>query len=153
MGSLAGRPRAAHGFTLVEALVAMAVVFSAVGLLAQLVVAAVRANQEARLMTLAAVIASDKVEQLRGMAGRVELADFPFSPEGSLEQSIEGFVDAFDARGEAVAELQSGAALVRRWSVRPFPSVPTAVVLQVLVLTASSRTRVHLVTVKSQQDG
>ncbi|MDW7711409.1 MAG: prepilin-type N-terminal cleavage/methylation domain-containing protein [Deferrisomatales bacterium] len=66
--SVLGRaPPGARGFTLVEALVAVAVFSVGLVSLAPLVVANVRANDEAAVRTRAVCVAQDRAEDLRGM--------------------------------------------------------------------------------------
>jgi len=163
---LAGhRQRPQRGFSLVEVLFALVVLSVAVSGLAHLFTVAAYTNARARATTYAAVLAQQKMEQLRGLAygfepggGAVtdvetditvqpELpaggAGLQSSPPGALADNTVGYVDYVDASGAslggAAAVPPPGAAYVRRWSVESLPSSANTMVLQVLVMRARPR--------------
>lgn len=120
--------RPASGFTVIEALLALAVATTALTAAASLFVVAAAANQRAARLTRSSWLAAQKIEQLRGVAA------LPVSPPDALERDAAGFVDYADAFGRAVPGV-AGAMYVRRWSVLPDAGDPDAVVLNVVVLT------------------
>ena len=106
----------ARGFTLVEAVVAAAIVITALASITQLVVLSRQAATAARARSTATLLAVDKIEELRGAWPTVS------SPSDSLDRDIDGFCD------------RTGV-FTRRWSIQPLPSNPTtAVVVQVRVV-------------------
>jgi type II secretory pathway pseudopilin PulG len=106
-----------RGFSLAEALVALALLGGALTVVASLFAMAARANVEARRITIASLLARDKLEQLRAPASPLEP-----SPGDSLDADRDGFADFFDPSGRPIGDGPRppvGAAYVRRWSVRP----------------------------------
>lgn len=154
-----------RGFSLVEVLFALVVLSVAVGGLAQLFTVAARTTARARETTYAAVLAQQKMEQLRGLAygfdpvGRpvtdtdsdiAVLPELPGggvglqpSPPGALAANTIGYVDYVDARGGLLggggAVAPRGTAYIRRWSIEPLPSSGNTIVIQVLVTRARPR--------------
>jgi prepilin-type N-terminal cleavage/methylation domain-containing protein len=154
-----------HGFTLVEVLVALLLFVAIATGVAQLVAVATRAMRSAREHTMATMLASAKLDQLRalewtyetGAAGDpvVERSDrdtdvsdrvfagggpgLSLSPGDALSVSAARFTDYLDDRGRWVGAgtaVPPGAVFVRRWSVRPLAAAPDrTLVLQVLVTT------------------
>jgi prepilin-type N-terminal cleavage/methylation domain-containing protein len=148
-----------RGFSLVEVLVATAVLSVALVSLAQLFAIATKANTSSRSTTIAAVLAEQKMEQLRSLTWGFDTIGLPFSdistdlsvvpetpiggpglspsPAGTLSQNTTGFVDYVDAFGRWVgtgAQPPAGTIYIRRWSVEPLPTNPNnTLVLQVLV--------------------
>jgi prepilin-type N-terminal cleavage/methylation domain-containing protein len=133
-----------RGFSLLEVLIATTIVATAVAALAQLLVMAAAANAGARSMTLATVIAAQKVEQLRSLAWSFDVNGSPVSdpglaasPTDSLRTNRAGFCDFLDRNGRSLGECAAppaGAAYLRRWSIEPLPDDPgNVLVLQVLV--------------------
>lgn len=108
---------AARGFSLVEVLVALALVGGALAGLGQLIGISVRANVSAQAATVSAVLAEQKMAQLRADVDRAPVG-------GSLQQDVDGFVDFLDAQGRAVADPAAGVLFVRRWLVGPAPFDP-----------------------------
>ena len=157
--------RSQRGFSLVEVLFALVVLSVAVSGVAHLFTVAAYTNARARATTYAAVLAQQKMEQLRGLAygfdpggGAVmdvdtditvqpELPDrgagLRTSPFGALAANTVGYVDYVDASGAslggAAAVPPPGTAYIRRWSVEPLPSSANTIVLQVLVVRAGLR--------------
>jgi prepilin-type N-terminal cleavage/methylation domain-containing protein len=163
---LAGHTRRRqHGFSLVEVLFALVVLSVAVSGLAHLFTVAAYANARARSTTYAAVLAQQKMEQLRGLSygfdpggGAMTDVDTDItvqpelagggaglrsSPPGVLAANTVGYVDYVDAKGVALGGAAAvpppGSAYIRRWSVQPLPSSGNTIVLQVLVMRAGSQ--------------
>jgi prepilin-type N-terminal cleavage/methylation domain-containing protein len=130
-------PLKSAGFSLIEVVVATAVVTLGAASLAQLFVISARANRLANDASMTMLMAEEKMEQLRLDA------DGP-SPPDALSANEEGYFDSLDAGGRSLGggPPPSGAAYLRRWSVEPVSSRPgSAVVLQVLVVPASVQGR------------
>jgi prepilin-type N-terminal cleavage/methylation domain-containing protein len=152
-----------RGFSLLEVLFATTILTVAVISLAHVFAVAVRANAAARTSTVAALLAAQKMEQLRALPWGFDAAGAPVSdtttggaglspsPSGALDRDVNGYSDLLDASGRKV--LHAGAAaFVRRWSVAPLPSHPDTLVLQVMVARADvSSADVRLVTVKTRK--
>ncbi len=149
----------AHGFALVEVIVASSIAAGSCMLLS----IAIRANQRARTQTVATLAAVRKMEELRSLewshiATRSpaismsssdltsDLSNDPAtddgpgllrSPPNTLNANVDGYVDYLDASGAWVGRGQSipaTAVYVRRWSVQPHASDPDNVlVLEVVV--------------------
>ena len=157
--------RPQRGFSLVEVLFALVVLSVAVSGLAHLFTVAAYTNARARATTYAAVLAQQKMEQLRGLAygfdpsgGTVTDVDTDItvqpelpsggaglqsSPPGALAADTVGYVDYVDASGATLGGVAAGpppgTAYIRRWSVEPLPSSANTMVLQVLVMRAGPR--------------
>ena len=157
--------RPQRGFSLVEVLFALVVLSVAVSSLAHLLTVAAYTNTRARAATYAAVLAQQKMEQLRGLAygfdaggGAVTDVDTDItvqpelpgggaglqpSPPGVLAADTAGYVDYVDGKGAslggAAAVPPPGTAYIRRWSVQPLPTSANTMVLQVLVMRAGPR--------------
>lgn len=136
-----------RGISVLDAMVAAAIL--AVGLvsLAQLMFVAARVARDAEQLTSASTLAGQKLEELRGIAffetaeGVVSDERLASSPAGALERDTPGYVDYVDFRGHplgAGADMRpADAAFVRRWSVTPLPEKPAdAVIIQVRVVPA-----------------
>jgi type II secretory pathway pseudopilin PulG len=120
-----------RGFSLVEAIVAMAITITAALGIAQLSIMSVRANRIARSTTIATVLALQKLEQLQS----VEWTGLKASPPAVLGRNTGGFFDFLDANGgtlEAESSTPAGAVFVRRWALDPLWS-GDALVIQVVV--------------------
>jgi prepilin-type N-terminal cleavage/methylation domain-containing protein len=116
--------RAEHGFSLIEVLVAAAIL--AVGLLslAQLLAMTVSANAAAGRTTYAAALAAQKLEDLRA------------EPWSVLEANIGESADFLDRSGSSI-DASSTAAFRRRWFVEPWFGDPAhTLVIRVIVTTA-----------------
>jgi len=157
--------RPQRGFSLVEVLFALVVLSVAVSGLAHLFTVAAYTNARAHATTYAAVLAQQKMEQLRGLAygfdpsgGAVTDVDTDItvqpelpsggaglqpSPPGALAADTVGYVDYVDASGATLGGVAAGpppgTAYIRRWSVEPLPSSANTMVLQVLVMRAGPR--------------
>jgi type II secretory pathway pseudopilin PulG len=120
--------REERGFTLVEVLVAMLLLAGTLSALASLIVLAVRVAAGAREQTMTAVLAAQKIEELRStLAGTVPTSG------GSLDTSLPGYGDWLDGTGQSAASAT--AVYVRRWAVGPLPAASDVAVVQVLVST------------------
>jgi prepilin-type N-terminal cleavage/methylation domain-containing protein len=145
------------GFTLVEVLIAMALLAVLATGIATLTISATRAVARARAETAAVTIARARLEQLRGLAWGFGSAQAPrpvsdFStdlgaavPQAGgpglsttsttvLDSDVAGHVDYVDMNGRWMGVVMSGGArFVRRWSVQPVASFPDTLLLQVRV--------------------
>jgi hypothetical protein len=151
---------------LVEALVATCVFTTGLLAIADLIRVAAATNVMARSGTIAAILAEQKLEQLRGLTWEFDMnrapvndvstdtSVLPESPTGgaglqpspwALRQNTPGFVDHVDANGTIVGggvQAPPSAVYTRRWSVEPLPvSIDHAVLIQVLVTRNSNRGR------------
>jgi len=120
-----------RGFSLVEALVALALLNGALLSASALFAFSARANAEAQRITMATILARDQIERL--------LASGPLalSPPDALTRSYRDFADVVDRSGQSVGdgdEMPAAAVYVRRWSIRPSGANPDdPLVIQVLV--------------------
>jgi hypothetical protein len=155
-----------RGVALFEVMVALALLTGAIVALAALFSTAARTNRLARVGSLTAILASQKMEQLRGLAWGYGLAGEEYtdldtdisvwpeasggsglaeSPGGTLSGNVAGFVDYLDQHGAwlgAGASPPSGAVYVRRWSVRTLPdSAHDTLILRVVVVLRGSEGR------------
>jgi type II secretory pathway pseudopilin PulG len=152
-----------HGFTLVETLLAVSLLTMMVLTMGTVMVLAARASQSGAATDMAAVLAAQKLEQLRALTWGFDvsgtpssdvstnLASSPEQPAGgpglslsaadALQRNVEGFSDFLDARGTVLADgmLPPATVYVRRWSVRPLDGLENGIVLQVLVTRWKSR--------------
>jgi prepilin-type N-terminal cleavage/methylation domain-containing protein len=154
------------GFSLLEVLIATTVLTVALAGLAQLFAVAARANSSAKATTYAAILAQQKMEQLRNLTYAFDPLGLPLtdldtditvvpelpnggtglqpSPAGALGANTAGYVDYLDANGTSLGGLAAipppNAVYIRRWSVEPLPINPNnTIVLQVLVTRARHR--------------
>jgi type II secretory pathway pseudopilin PulG len=111
------------GFSLIEALIATALVIVVVVSLARLFVISAGVVGTARAVSTAVLLAQQKLEELR--AQPVLAA----SPTGTLSADTPGFADYLDVRG---------ARFTRRWSVEAIPE-GGVLVLQVVVSPGGAR--------------
>jgi prepilin-type N-terminal cleavage/methylation domain-containing protein len=153
------------GFSLIEVVIAMALLTLVSLGVAQLFATSTRVNLMARGMTSTTVLAEQKLEQIRSLTWGYDedglglpvsdtttnLTVYPPaangtglnpSPSDSLEQNTAGFVDFLDAQGNWVGTgttAPSTAAYIRRWSIQPLPINPNnTLVIQVLVTPTSN---------------
>ena len=149
----------ARGFSIIEVLMATALMVTAVASLAQLFALSTTRNTSAKNTTFASLLAQQKMEQLRSLTWGFDSLGLPAtdittdttkfpetnggtglspSPVNTLQQNVVGYVDYLDARGQslggATAQPPVGAVYIRRWMVEPLPTNPNnTIVLQVLV--------------------
>jgi type II secretory pathway pseudopilin PulG len=147
------------GFSLVEVLVAAVILMTGLIAVAQMFVTSTNQNMSSRRVTTTAVLAQQKIEQLRGLTWGFDdfglpVSDFSSniavtppissggvglqaSPPNTLTSSTPGYVDYLDAYGAWVGTGDSPpptAIYVRRWSISPLPTNPNnTLVFQVLV--------------------
>ena len=146
------------GFSLIEVMVAVGLLAALGAGVAQVFALAERGSRIARVQTLAAVFAAQKMEQLRSLTfahapggsllsdASTDLAADPpaaggrglqRAPEGSLEVDVPFYVD-YLGPGGARASSRDGAAFIRRWPILPFDADPdNLLVLQVRVVTVT----------------
>lgn len=157
--------RGSAGFTLVEVIVALALLTVVSVGVVWLFTIAIDAGRRARERTIAAPLASAKLEQLRSLEWRAEVgATGPVSrsdhttnlsvdpitsggtglspsPSGTLDSSQPPFVDYLDRFGRWIGTGGSppaGAVYIRRWAIHPLASDPERTLsLQVLVTTVA----------------
>lgn len=147
------------GFSLIETLVATTVLAVGVAGLAQLFVVSTNANRGARTTTFAAVLAEQKLEQLRSLTWGYDTLGLPVSdttsnitvepetatggvgltpsPAGALKENVDGYCDFIDVDGASLGSgttPPAGTIYIRRWSIEPLPTNPNnSLVFQVLV--------------------
>jgi hypothetical protein len=128
----------------VEAVIAMALLMASVMSLAQLVVQSARTTSDAGGRTMAALVAADKMEQLRALVWTVDAAGVPISdtglaasPADALDRDLAGYFDRVGVWS-------------RRWSIQPLPAMPDTLVIQVRVVGARGRDA-RLVTVRTRR--
>src|SRR4051812_45104844 len=153
------RARRDGGFSLLEVLFATSILTVAVVSLAQLFAVSTKANSSAKSTTFAALLAEQKMEQLRGLTWGFDSLGLPLtdtttdvttvpeslnggaglspSPAGSLGANTVGYVDYVDEHGIVLGggtTPPAGTTFIRRWSIEPLPTNPNnTLVLQVLV--------------------
>ena len=156
-------PRREGGFSLLEVLVASSIMAVALTTLAQLFVMSTNANRSAKTTTYAAVLAQQKMEQLRGLAWGFDNLGLPItdistntakvpeeanggtglSPGGSVGGNVAGYCDFLDKNGNSLGTGPTplaGTVYIRRWSIEPLPTNPNnTLVLQVLVTRSRDR--------------
>ena len=127
--------------------------------LAQLFAVALTANTSARSTTYAAVLAEQKMEELRALTWGFDSSGLPMtdtstdtaspdddavggtgltpSPETALQENTDGYADYVDMFGNKLGGGDTppqGAVYTRRWSIEPLPTNPNnTIIIQVLV--------------------
>ena len=155
----------AAGFSLIEVLVATLLLATALVTLAQLFALSTQSNIGARNTTFSALLAQQKLEELRSLTWGFDTQGLPLSdtttntaaspetptggtglapsPSGTLGANTSGYVDYVGQFGDKLgggANPPEGTVFVRRWSVEPLPSNPNnTLVLQVLVFRNNDR--------------
>ena len=153
------------GFSLLEVLVATAILATALVSLAQLFALSTRSNIGSRNTTYAAVLAQQKLEELRSLAWGFDQIGLPISdittdttvtpeqpiggtglspsPDSALQGNTVGYVDYIDAYGNKMGTGTAppqNAIYTRRWSISPLPTNPNnTLVIQVLVTRLNDR--------------
>src|SRR5436309_14674035 len=113
----------ARGFTLVEVLMATALMVAAVASLAQLFALSTTRNTSSKNTTFASLLAQQKMEQLRSLTWGFDVLGLPTtdtttdttkfpetgggsglspSPVNTLQQNVVGFVDYLDGKGQSL---------------------------------------------------
>lgn len=131
------------GSSLVEVLVAAAILVTVFAGLAQVFVYTGRFTRDLSRRDVALLSAQSKIEWLRSRPLAYEEDGTPTrdpalapSPEESLVADVPGYHDRLDTDGIVIAEDDAQAAapaFVRRWAVTPLDDVPDAVALEVCV--------------------
>jgi prepilin-type N-terminal cleavage/methylation domain-containing protein len=138
------------GFSLIEVLVATAVVTVGVASLAQLFVTAAHANRMAATTAVTLLLAVQRMEALA--SGPVTVP----SPSDTLSLNTSGYVDYLDETGVSLGVSSTtppaGTAYICRWSIASLPeSAMAGVVVQVIVLSWPELvTQTRLVTMKTR---
>jgi prepilin-type N-terminal cleavage/methylation domain-containing protein len=148
-----------RGFSLIETIVAAAVLSTAVVSVAQLFALAVRTTASARETTYASVLAAQKLEELRSLAWGVDENGLPITdlasdltsdpvapiggtglgsaPASAMQENTAGYVDYVDISGRKLGGGRvppPNGAYIRRWRVQRLAIDPeNALLLQVLV--------------------
>jgi hypothetical protein len=147
------------GFSLLEAMIATGLLAGSIAFLGQMFAMSIASHSSARAGAYAAVLAAQRLEQLRGLTWSVGALGEPLSdlstnlalpvqspaggtglshsPPNSLETNVEGYVDYVDQFGRILgggSTVPDRALYIRRWSVEPLPANPNdTLVLQVVV--------------------
>jgi len=151
----ASSSRRDDGFSLVEALVAVVLLALVSVGVAQLFALGTTANFRAKLQTSTAILAAQKMEQLRALRWGYDDQGLPISdvdtdlsqpqpagggaglnpsPGGTLAANVAGYFDLLDVHGAPVA-TPATAAYIRRWSIQPLPTNPNnTLIFQVRVI-------------------
>ena len=159
----------ARGFSLVEVLVSVSLL-SIVSLgVAQLFAVSTRANMDSKGQTSTALLAVQKMEQLRSLTWGYDQSSSALglpatdtttnlslptpagggaglnpSPGNSLTANVQGYVDYLDQHGAWVGNGSAppgNARYIRRWAITPLPTNPNnPLVFQVRVTTVSQAT-------------
>src|SRR5262245_32776563 len=101
--------RSEHGFSLVEALIAIAITATAFTAAAQLLMQASAATRRARLLTRAALLASSKMEELESLpygvsedGADVQDDRLAESPDRSLTEDLPDYCEWLDSAGRPI---------------------------------------------------
>ena len=149
-----------RGFSLIEVLVALALLCVAVLGVLQLVALAISATNSARVQSLTVSLAASRLEQLRLLtfeyddtgAAATDLSTNLSSatpapggngltPGGAIDSSIGGYVDHLDRVGQWAGNgtaAPASAAFTRRWAITPSSLAPNVLVLEVAVFPVAS---------------
>jgi type II secretory pathway pseudopilin PulG len=131
-----------RGTTLVEVLVASALLVTLLAGVAYLFVTSQQHALMAERLAAATLVAQDRVQQLRSEAWSWDVNGVPVgapalvpSPPGALEADTTGYSDLVDRSGRITEDDEfDGAAFVRRWAVALVrPSNPDALSIEVCV--------------------
>jgi type II secretory pathway pseudopilin PulG len=155
-----------RGFSILEVLIASTIMIAGTAALAQMFFASTQTNQAAKNTSLSAMLAQQKMEQLRALTWGFDTLGLPStdtttdtaavpenpaggtglapSPPGTLNTNTLGYVDYLDKFGSSLGGASTvppaDTLYVRRWSVEPLPTNPNnTLVLQVYVRPLTSR--------------
>ena len=156
------RIESSSGFSLIEVMVASAILGCAVLSVAQLMAAATTATAGAREVSEATFLAWQKLDQLRSLADAFDDAGGPVtdestdtaaqperavggtglrrSGEGTLNRDTPGYVDYVDALSQPLGggeRAPDGTRYRRRWAIETAAGAPDALILRVRVFTVS----------------
>ena len=157
---------ASTGFTVLELVVALAVLTVVVLSVVQVTIYTARAVAVARQLTMGALLAADKLEQLRGLVWAYDASGLPIgdtqsdvtvdperssggaglrpSPAYALVHNVAGYCDFVDPRGRSLgggSEPPPGTAFVRRWAIAPLGASLDSLVIQVRALDRATADR------------
>jgi len=132
------------GFTLAEVIVATGLLAVSLVAAAVLFVIAIRNTSIAGNSAFTAILAVQKMEQLRALTWAFDSQGLPVtdpsltsSAPNTLQEDTDGYVDYLDVTGRSLGggpAAPAGTAYVRRWSIDPLESSPDrTLVIQVLV--------------------
>jgi hypothetical protein len=167
-----GEAFSSAGFALVEVMMAACLLIAVAVGASQLSAVAVRATYAARARTMAAVLAAQKMEQLRSLRWtRVWTGTSPVSvrvsdittdlsseppsgagrgllpsPAGTLDSSAASYADYLNAAGAWVGHgvtPPETAVYIRRWAIQPLESNPDDVLVLQVVVTTTARSHAH----------
>jgi len=153
------------GFSIIETMVAVTLLALVALGVAQLFAVGTLANSRSKSQTSTAVLAVQKMEQLKGLTWGFDTQGLPVSdtatdlaaaiptgggqglnpsPGGTLTSNVDGYFDLLDQHG-AVTNAQD-IAYVRRWAIIPLPQNPNnTLIFQVRVIPAIDVARVDAV--------
>jgi type II secretory pathway pseudopilin PulG len=140
MAAMSSLP-SARGFSLIETVVALGILITALTGVAQLLVLSAQWSRSAAGANGALLAAQQKLEELRGAefgydeSGQA-IGDpaLDVSPETTLDEDLDPYVDWLDAAGDPVDDPDE-AVLTRRWRIAALGTgTPDAVVIEVCVL-------------------
>jgi type II secretory pathway pseudopilin PulG len=171
--------RSANGFTLIEVLIAVALLITTSIGIAQLFAIGLAAGRASRERTVASILAAAKLEQLRAQVWSYERGSFvprtdrttnlsadphtddgpglQDSPPGTLDGNVPPYVDYLDARARWAGtgtKPPGDAVFIRRWAVRRLSDDPDrSLALVVFVTTVPRAARRTSPTVWTGEDG
>jgi prepilin-type N-terminal cleavage/methylation domain-containing protein len=141
------------GFTLIETIVATAIVATALAALAHLFALGAAQTLHNRYALSALNAAQGKLRQLQAATWSYSGAapELVASPAGALLEDVDGYVDYLDTNARIVASsAQGSASYVRRWSIQSLMGGdPDTLVLHVCVSPRTSGDRTSAVCVAS----
>jgi prepilin-type N-terminal cleavage/methylation domain-containing protein len=126
-----------NGFTLVETIVATAIIATTLVALAHLFTIGAAQTLNNRYALPAITAAQGKLRELQALAWSygTEAPELALSPPRTLLEDVTGYVEYLDTNtGVMTAGGRQSAAFIRRWAIRPRTSTdPDTLVLQVCV--------------------
>jgi prepilin-type N-terminal cleavage/methylation domain-containing protein len=144
-------PHRPSGFSLIEVLVAMAILMTAVGALTQVCLLAGVTGVRARQTTLLALAARQQLEQLR--AQRWDADELQPSSPDTVSHDTRGYVEYLDESLRSLGggpPAPEGAAISCRWSVVPLDRSPgPTVVIHVAAVSVNGGGAVHLASIRT----